>query len=115
MSLYTPTRIATTESSAVMPMTTPSTVRKDRILFSRSVVSAICAFSPRCMCIATFKPVAALRWPLYLAGQQLLPAVDVVGPASERRVGHDVHGKRGDVGWSHDTPYGKRRTQLLAT
>ena len=32
-----------------------------------------------------------------LAGDELLPAVDVVGRARERRVAHDVHGKRGDV------------------
>src|SRR5712692_5558040 len=46
--------MATTESSAVRAMTPPSAVRKDRILFSRSVVSAICAFSPSCMCITAF-------------------------------------------------------------
>src|SRR4030088_1254532 len=36
-----------TVMSAVIPMTTPNTVRNDRILFSRSVSSAIFAFSPR--------------------------------------------------------------------
>src|SRR5712671_5522205 len=35
-----------TVMSAVIPMTTPSTVRKDRTLFSRSVSSAIFEFSP---------------------------------------------------------------------
>src|SRR6266851_5418585 len=39
----------TTESKAVIPMTTPSTVRNERILFSRSVLTAICAFSLRFM------------------------------------------------------------------
>src|SRR5580704_12003017 len=39
----------TTESRAVMPMTTPSTVRNERILFSRRVLSAILAFSPMVM------------------------------------------------------------------
>src|SRR5260370_2529606 len=36
-----------TVMSAVIPMTTPNTVRNDRTLFSRSVSSAIFAFSPR--------------------------------------------------------------------
>src|ERR1700745_947925 len=44
----------TTESKAVIPMTTPSTVRNERIFFSRSVLMAICAFSLRFMRNADF-------------------------------------------------------------
>jgi len=38
-----------TEIRAVIPMTTPMTVKKERSLFSRRVVKAIRAFSPRWM------------------------------------------------------------------
>ncbi len=51
---------------------------------------------------------------LYLAGDQLLPAVDVVGCAREGGVGHDVYGERGDVGRSDDAPDGKRGAKLIA-
>src|SRR5580700_4949056 len=43
----------TTESNAVMPMTTPNTVRNERILFSRRVVRAIWAFSRICILMRT--------------------------------------------------------------
>jgi hypothetical protein len=44
----------------------------------------------------------------------LLAAVDVVGRAGERRLGHDVHGKRGDVGRSDHAPDRQRNTELVA-
>src|SRR3989442_16030564 len=47
-------------------------------------------------------------------GDELLPAVDVVGRAREGSVGHDVYGERGDVGRSDDAPDGKRGTKLIA-
>src|SRR2546428_2221919 len=49
-----------------------------------------------------------------LAGDKLLPAVDVVGRAGQGRVGHDVYGERGDVGRSDDAPDGKRGAELIA-
>src|SRR5438128_3846065 len=49
-----------------------------------------------------------------LPGDELLPAVDVVGRARESRVGHDVNGERGDVGRSDDAPDGKSGTELVA-
>jgi hypothetical protein len=49
-----------------------------------------------------------------LAGNELLPAVDVVGRAREGRVYHDVYGERGDVGRSDDAPDGKRGAKLIA-
>ena len=49
-----------------------------------------------------------------LAGDQLLPAVDVVGRAREGGVDHDMDGERGDVGRSDDAPDGKRGAQLIA-
>jgi hypothetical protein len=39
-----------------------------------------------------------VRCPLELAGDELLPAIDVVGRSGEGCVGHDVYGERGDVG-----------------
>ena len=48
------------------------------------------------------------------AGDELLPAVDVVGRASESRVGHYVYSERGDVGRFDDTPDGKRGAKLIA-
>src|SRR5579863_9246358 len=57
-----------------------------------------------------FRASTALR----LAGDELLPAVDVVGRARERRVGHDVDGERGDVGRFDDTPDRKRGAKLIA-
>jgi hypothetical protein len=39
-----------------------------------------------------------MRCPLQLTGDELLPAVNVVGRSGEGRVGHDVYGERGDVG-----------------
>ena len=49
-----------------------------------------------------------------LAGDELLPAVNVVGRACEGRVGHEVYGERGDIGRSDDAPDGKRRAKLVA-
>ena len=46
---------------------------------------------------------------------QLLAAVDVVGRAGERGVGHDVDGERGDVGRADDAPDRQRRAELLAS
>ena len=43
---------------------------------------------------------------------ELLPAVDVVGRARERGVGHEMHGQRGDVGRPDDAPDRKRGAQL---
>ena len=51
---------------------------------------------------------------LSLAGDELLPAVDVVGRAREGRVDHDVYGECGDVGRSDDAPDGKRGAKLIA-
>ena len=53
-------------------------------------------------------------WPLFASGDELLPAVDVVGCAREGRVGHDVYGERGDVGRPDDAPDGKRGAKLIA-
>ena len=57
-------------------------------------------------------------WPRWsggqLAGDQLLPAVDVVRRAREGRVAHDVHRKRGDIRRTDDAPDGKRRAELIA-
>src|SRR5207253_10721196 len=44
-----------------------------------------------------------------LAGDKLLPAVDVVGRARQGRVGHDVYGERGDAGRSNDAADGLQR------
>jgi hypothetical protein len=49
-----------------------------------------------------------------LAGDELLPAVDVVGRARECRVGHEVYRERGDIGRSDDAPDGKRGAELFA-
>jgi len=40
----------------------------------------------------------------FRAGEDLLAIVDVVSGAGERRIGHDVHGERGDVSRSDDPP-----------
>src|SRR5208282_1609947 len=45
---------------------------------------------------------------------ELLPAVDVVRRAGQRRVDHDVHGERGDVGGFDHAPDGQRRAELVA-
>src|SRR5262244_3735133 len=61
--------------------------------------------------------VSALKrpcWPPQLAGDELLPPVDVVGRTREGRIGHDVYGERGDVGGSYETPDGKRGAKLIA-
>jgi hypothetical protein len=44
----------------------------------------------------------------------LLAAVDVVGRAGQRGVGHDVHGEGGDVGRPDHAPDGQRRAELVA-
>ena len=48
------------------------------------------------------------------AGDELLAAIHIVRRPSECRVGHDVDGERGNVGWLHDAPDGKRRAELIA-
>ncbi len=45
---------------------------------------------------------------------ELLAAVDVVGRAGERRVGHHVDGERGDVGGADDAADRQCRPQLIA-
>jgi len=52
--LSRPTRMEATAVSAVMPITTPKTVRKERSLCSRSVSSPILAFSPKWNIAASF-------------------------------------------------------------
>ena len=47
-------------------------------------------------------------------GQELLAAVDIVGRAGQRGVGHDVHGEGGDVGRPDHAPDGQRGAQLVA-
>src|SRR5580692_7862660 len=47
-------------------------------------------------------------------GDELLSAVDVIGCARERGVGHNVHGERGHVLRSDDTSDGKRGAKLVA-
>ena len=49
-----------------------------------------------------------------LAGDELLPSVDVAGRAHEGRVGHAMYGEPGDVGRSDDAPDGKRGAELIA-
>ena len=70
-----------------------------------------CPGGRRSLVSASFTSPAPSRSP---SGDELLAAVDVVGRAGERRVGHDVHGKRGDVGRSHHAPDGQRNTELVA-
>ena len=50
-----------------------------------------------------------------LAGDELLPAIDVVGRAREGLIDHDVDGERSHVGWTYDPPDGKRGAELIAT
>lgn len=60
--------------------------------------------------------VTARRFPFGVmgsSGDELLSAVDVVGRAGERGVGHDVDGERGDVGGTDDAADGERRAQLV--
>ena len=47
-----------------------------------------------------------------LSGDELLAAVDVEVAPGERRVGHEVHGERGDVGRADDPADRQRRAQL---
>ena len=47
-------------------------------------------------------------------GNELLAAVDVEGGASERRVDHDVHRQRGDVGRPDHAADGQRGPELGA-
>ena len=60
---------------------------------SRTVKDGPALPSPDNDCIKMPRPKAPP--PL---GDELLPAVDVVGRAGEGRVDHDVDGERGDVG-----------------
>src|SRR4051812_34364570 len=54
--------------------------------------------------------IADLPW----SGDELLAAVDVVGRAGERRVGHEGNGERRDVGRPDHAADGERGAQLLA-
>src|SRR3954468_9288785 len=47
------------------------------------------------------------------AGDELLPAVDVVGRAGQRGVRHEVDGERGDVVGSDDATDGQRRAKFV--
>ena len=49
-----------------------------------------------------------------LRSEELLAAVDVVGRAGERGVGHEVHGECGDVGGSDDAADRERGAELVA-
>ena len=49
-----------------------------------------------------------------LAGDELLPAIDVVSRAGEGLIDHDVDGERSDVGWTDDPPDGKSGAELIA-
>ena len=49
-----------------------------------------------------------------LAGDELLPAIDVVGRAREGLIDHDVDGERSDVGWTDDPPDGKSGAEPFA-
>ena len=49
-----------------------------------------------------------------LAGDKLLPAVDVIGRAGKGRIGHDVYGQRRHIGWFDDAPDGKGCAKLIA-
>jgi hypothetical protein len=62
--------------------------------------------------------LVAPSWPPFSvvgsSGDELLAAVDVVGGAGERGVGHDVDGERGDVGGADDAADRKCCPQLVA-
>jgi hypothetical protein len=47
-------------------------------------------------------------------GDELLPAVYVIGCAREGCVGHDVYGERGHISRPDDAPDGKRCAKLIA-
>jgi len=49
-----------------------------------------------------------------LAGDELLPAIDVVGRTREGLIDHDVDGERSHVGWTDDPPDGKSGAELIA-
>ena len=49
-----------------------------------------------------------------LAGDELLPAIDVVSRAGENLIDHDVNGERSHVGWPDDPPDGKSGAELIA-
>src|SRR5580704_18135005 len=59
MEASSPTRTEETVMSAVTPITTPSTVRRERILFSRRLLRAIRAFSPRGIPMVSFPSLLA--------------------------------------------------------
>src|SRR5204863_455465 len=68
-------------------------------------------------CRARAQPGTASRPPSSVvcsSGDELLPTVDVVRRAGERRVDHDVDGERGDVGRPDHAPDGQRGAQLVA-
>ena len=45
---------------------------------------------------------------------KLLSAIDVIGRAGKGRVGHDVYGERGNIGWPDDAPYRECGAKLIA-
>jgi hypothetical protein len=49
-----------------------------------------------------------------VAGDEMLPAIDVVRCAREGLIDHDVDGERSHVGWTDDPPDGKSGAELIA-
>src|SRR5271155_3642353 len=110
--------IADGVSSALKPPRTrlspyPAAAIARAIRISETTFQGFMSTSPVPQPTATL-PVTILR-PLYLTSDELLPAVNVVGCASESRVAHNVNSERGDVGWRDDASDGKRCAKLIAT
>ena len=55
-----------------------------------------------------------MRQLFVLALNELLPAIDVIGPAREGRVGHEVYGERGHVDRADHAPDGKGGAKVIA-
>jgi hypothetical protein len=49
-----------------------------------------------------------------LAGDEVLPAIDVVSRAGWGLIDHDVDGERSHVGWTDGPPNGKSGAELIA-
>ena len=49
-----------------------------------------------------------------LAGDEPLPAIDVVSRAGAGLIDHDVESERSHVGWTDDPPDGKSGAELIA-
>src|SRR5215470_12201717 len=72
--------------------------------------------SPGILSVVLITPVdTAHNWLLWLGGDELLSAVDVIGCAREGGVGHNVYGERGYVRRSDHASDGKRGAKLVAT